>query len=174
MTWLQFQLSTDNQNGRHLATNFFKTFFFRISAKPGIYIYRFSGSASLLVLSVFMWDWKRGRGGQFGFINFNKSFFFQLIALKSGIYRVTASAQGYWSACTVFFINRLHFVWILRQAAALTFWLLPLCRMCRLSLQQLTKLNPSTTIFFLRIRFVNIRQAIDTLYSNLKKKCNNR
>ena len=23
MTWLEFQLSTDNQNGRHLATNFF-------------------------------------------------------------------------------------------------------------------------------------------------------
>ena len=27
MTWLEFQLSTDNQNGRHLATNFFYFFF---------------------------------------------------------------------------------------------------------------------------------------------------
>ena len=46
ITWLDFQLSTDNQNGRHLATNFF----FIIPLKPGIY--RFSGSASLLALSV--------------------------------------------------------------------------------------------------------------------------
>ena len=38
MTWLDFQLSTDNQNGRHLATNFFLNFFFRILSKPGIYI----------------------------------------------------------------------------------------------------------------------------------------
>ena len=38
MTWLEFQLSTDNQNGRHLATNFFSTFFFRIPSKPCIYI----------------------------------------------------------------------------------------------------------------------------------------
>ena len=28
MTWLEFQLSTDNQNGRHLATNFIFNFFF--------------------------------------------------------------------------------------------------------------------------------------------------
>ena len=27
MTWLKFQLSTDNQNGRHLATYFFSIFF---------------------------------------------------------------------------------------------------------------------------------------------------
>ena len=26
MTWLEFQLSTDNQNGRHLATIFFNFF----------------------------------------------------------------------------------------------------------------------------------------------------
>ena len=26
MTWLQFQLSTDNQNGQHLAINFFQLF----------------------------------------------------------------------------------------------------------------------------------------------------
>ena len=37
MTWLEFQLSTDNQNGRHLATNFFLLFFL-IHSKPGIYI----------------------------------------------------------------------------------------------------------------------------------------
>ena len=28
MTWLEFKLSSDNQNGRHLATNFFLIFFF--------------------------------------------------------------------------------------------------------------------------------------------------
>ena len=33
----------------------------------------------------------------------NRSYF-QLIALKPGIYRVTASAEGYLSACTVFLI----------------------------------------------------------------------
>ena len=49
-----------------------------------------------------MSDWKRGCGGHFGFINFNKPFFFQIIALKPGIYRVTASAEGYLSASTVF------------------------------------------------------------------------
>ena len=27
ITWLDFQLSTDNQNGRHLATKFFFDFF---------------------------------------------------------------------------------------------------------------------------------------------------
>ena len=27
MTWLEFQLSTNNQNGRHLATNIFLPFF---------------------------------------------------------------------------------------------------------------------------------------------------
>ena len=37
MTWLEFQLSTDNQNDRHLATNFFFTFFFKIPSNPGIY-----------------------------------------------------------------------------------------------------------------------------------------
>ena len=31
MTWLDFQLSTDMQNGRHLATNFFSIIFFRNS-----------------------------------------------------------------------------------------------------------------------------------------------
>ena len=31
LTWLDFQLSTDNQNGRHLAINFFFLIFFQIS-----------------------------------------------------------------------------------------------------------------------------------------------
>ena len=31
ITWLDFQLSTDNQNGRHLATNFFCNFFLEFS-----------------------------------------------------------------------------------------------------------------------------------------------
>ena len=62
MTWLDFQLSTENQNGRHLAIKiYFFTFFFRFPSKPDIY--RFSGSASLLALSVLVCDWKRGYGG---------------------------------------------------------------------------------------------------------------
>ena len=45
ITWLDFQLSINNQNGRHLATIFFRlNIFFIIPLKPGIY--RFSGSAS--------------------------------------------------------------------------------------------------------------------------------
>ena len=64
ITWLDFQHSTDNQNGRHLATKLFffdLIFFFIIPLKPGIY--RFSGSASLLALSVFACNRKRGYGG---------------------------------------------------------------------------------------------------------------
>ena len=100
ITWLEFQLSTENQNGRHLATNFFSTFF-QNSLETW---YRFSGSASLLVLSVFMLDWKLSWGGHFDFINFNKSFLFSINCLGTWhIYRVTASAEGYLSACTVFF-----------------------------------------------------------------------
>ena len=36
-------------------------------------------------------------------LNLKNRSYFQLIALKHGIYRVTASAEGYLSACTVFF-----------------------------------------------------------------------
>ena len=56
MTWSDFQLSTDNQNSRHLATNFFaqQNFFLRIPLKPGTCIYRFSVSASLLPLPAFV------------------------------------------------------------------------------------------------------------------------
>ena len=74
---------------------------FRIPSKPGIYI-GFRGlrvydycpfsceteneaAAAILVLSILI----------------NRSYL-QLIALKPGIYRVTASAEGYLSACTVF------------------------------------------------------------------------
>ena len=38
MTWLEFQLSTDNQNGRHLATDFFKLFFLNSFETWYIYI----------------------------------------------------------------------------------------------------------------------------------------
>ena len=68
MTWLFFQLSTDNQNGRHLATNFFSDFF-RIPLKPGMY--RFSGSASLLAFVRFHMRPKRGYGGHLDLINFH-------------------------------------------------------------------------------------------------------
>ena len=68
MTDLDLQLSTDNQNGCHVVTKFFflLNFFFVIPLKPGIYIYRFSGSASLL--SVFMSDPNRGFSGHLDFL----------------------------------------------------------------------------------------------------------
>ena len=81
MTWLDFQLLTDNQDGGHLAIKILLLTFFRFPSKLGIY--RFSGSASLLVLSFFKWDWKRGCGGHFGFINFNKSFLFSINCLET-------------------------------------------------------------------------------------------
>ena len=44
------------------------------------------------------------------YILINRSYF-QLIALKPGIYRVTASAEGYLSACTAFFsLQWLHYM----------------------------------------------------------------
>ena len=81
MTLLDFQLSTDNQDGRHLVRIFFTLNFFRIPLKPDIF--RFSGSATLLALSIFMRDRKRGYGGHFGFINFNKFFLFSVKCLET-------------------------------------------------------------------------------------------
>ena len=79
MTWLDFQIFTDNQNGRQVATNFFfnlNFIFFTIHSsalKLGIHVYRSPESASLLVLSVFMCDQKR-YGGHIDFvILFHKS-----------------------------------------------------------------------------------------------------
>ena len=66
MTWLDFQLSTENQNGRHLAIKICLYFFFKFPSKPGIY--RFSGSESLLAVSVLVCDWKRGYGGRLDFL----------------------------------------------------------------------------------------------------------
>ena len=54
MTCLDFQLSTDNQNGCQLATKFFFLIFFSELPRNLVYIYSFSGSVSLLVLSVFL------------------------------------------------------------------------------------------------------------------------
>ena len=83
-----------------MAATFILYFFFRISSKPGIYI-GFHGlfcpfsrgtekeaAAAILVFSILK----------------NRSYF-QLIALKPGIYRATARAEGYLSACTVFLIG---------------------------------------------------------------------
>ena len=53
MTWLDFQLSTDNQNGHHLAIKIVFLPFFQISLETW---YKFSGSANLLALSVFVCD----------------------------------------------------------------------------------------------------------------------
>ena len=67
MTWLDF-----NKNGRQLVTNFFfnlNIIFFTIhSSALKLGIYRSSVSASLLVLSVFMCDQKRGFGGHIDFV----------------------------------------------------------------------------------------------------------
>ena len=60
------------------------------------YIYRFSGSASLLVFSVCMWDWKRGCGGHFGFINFNKSFLFSINCLETWHIESLHQPRGIW------------------------------------------------------------------------------
>ena len=49
--------------------NFNKSFLFSVNAlKPGIYMYMFSGSSSLLALSVFMCDPNRSYSGHFDFI----------------------------------------------------------------------------------------------------------
>ena len=53
----------------------------KISLKPGIY--RFSGSVSLLALSVFMCHRKRGYGGHLDFIIFYKSFLFSVGCLET-------------------------------------------------------------------------------------------
>ena len=66
------------------ATNLYfvlKFVFFRISLKPGIY--KFSGFASILALTVFVGDRKRGYGGHFGFTNFNKPFLFSVKCLET-------------------------------------------------------------------------------------------
>ena len=79
-------------------SNFLSTFFLRIPSKPGIYSFRGlrvyyycpflceteNEAAAILILEILI----------------NRSYF-QLIALKPGIYRVTASAEGYLSACMV-------------------------------------------------------------------------
>ena len=68
MTWLEFQLLTDNQNSRHLAIKIIIFyFFFRLSSKPGIYI-DFRGLRVYWHLSVFVCDWKRGYGGHLDFL----------------------------------------------------------------------------------------------------------
>ena len=70
ITWLDFQLSTDNQNGRHLATEFFfdLIFFSDFSQNLVGYIdYGFSRSASLLTFSVFVCERKQGYGGHLVF-----------------------------------------------------------------------------------------------------------
>ena len=68
-----------------------------------IYIYRFLGSASLLVLSVFMWDWKRGCGGHFGTINFNKSFLFLINCLETWHIESLHQPRGIWVLAQYFF-----------------------------------------------------------------------
>ena len=73
---LEFQLSTDNPNSRHLQLIFFSlNYFLRILLNFGIY--RFSGSASrpiscILALSIFVCDRKRGYGGYLDVFNFKK------------------------------------------------------------------------------------------------------
>ena len=61
------------------------------------------GSASLLVLSVFMWDWKRGCGGHFGTINFNKSFLFLINCLETWHIESLHQPRGIWVLAQYFF-----------------------------------------------------------------------
>ena len=90
MTSLEFQPFNDNQNGRHLATNFFLTFNFQNSLETWHIYNRFSGSASLLVLYVLCETENEAAAAILVLsILINRSYF-QLIALKPGIYRVTA------------------------------------------------------------------------------------
>ena len=89
--------------------NFFQLFFQNFLETWYIYIYRFLGSASLLVLSVFMWDRKRGCGGHFGFINFNKSFLFSINCLETWHIESLHQPRGIWVLAQYFFISPLHF-----------------------------------------------------------------
>ena len=105
MTWLDLQLSTDKQNGRHLATNFFSTYFFIFSeflwnlvCRPivfrGLRVYwhcPFSceteneAASAILLLSILI-----------------KRFYFQLNALKPDI--VFRGLRVYWHcpfSCTI-------------------------------------------------------------------------
>ena len=98
MTWLDFQLSTDNQNGRHLAT-----FFFRIPSKHGIglrglRVYQYcpfscetenEAVAAILFLSILM----------------NRSHF-QINALKPGIYSHRISRWLFEWLYGIFFLFR--------------------------------------------------------------------
>ena len=97
ITWLDFQLSTDNQNGRHLA------------------------------LSVFKRNRKRGYSGHSGFINFNKSFLFSVKCLKPGIYSFLGSASVLPLSAFKCNPNRgysshLDFIIHLRFSACITYW----------------------------------------------------
>ena len=85
------------------ATHYLFSTFFSEFPRNLVYICRFSESANLLVLSVFMCDCKQGCGGHFVFFNFNKSLLFLINCLETWRNRVTASVEGYLSACTVFF-----------------------------------------------------------------------
>ena len=62
MTWLDFQLSTTNLNGRHRAIEFFFGFFLKLS------VYRYSDSAIILALSFYIWDPKQGYSDYLDFI----------------------------------------------------------------------------------------------------------
>ena len=88
---------------------FFQLFFQNFLETWYIYIYRFLGSASLLVLSVFMWDWKRGCGGHFGFIIFNKSFLFSINCLQTWHIESLHQPRGIWVLAQYFFISPFHF-----------------------------------------------------------------
>ena len=46
-------------------------------------MYMFLGSAILLAVSIFMFDWKRSCSGHLNFINFNKSLLFSVKCLKT-------------------------------------------------------------------------------------------
>ena len=97
-----FQLSTDNKMAakRRKIIIYFKIF--NGALKPGIY--RFSGCASLLTLSVVMCNPKRSYSSYLDFIIGLLLYAYRIAAVVSDLWPfwVTASAEGCLSACTIF------------------------------------------------------------------------
>ena len=82
MTWLDFQLPTDNQNDRKLTTNFFFDFKKKKFFETWCVFISFWGPR-VLALFVFMRDGKRGYSAHLYFSNFNKSFLFSVKSLET-------------------------------------------------------------------------------------------
>ena len=83
---------------------FFKTFF---SEFPGNLLYIYIGFRGLRVYKYCPFSCETENEAAAAILALSiliNRFYFQLIDLKPGIYKVTALAEGYLSACTVFFV----------------------------------------------------------------------